>query len=299
MSGALEKVAAVPASGFTTEQREMIRASFVPDATESEFAMLLEVARVRNLNPVTRQIHFVKRYNSQTKREAWAYQVSIDGLRAIAERTGRYDLSDEPEWVEKNGKLEFCRVKVYRKDCARPAVGVAFWAESVQLTREGKPTAMWAKYPKLMLAKCAEALALRKAFPEDLSGLYAEDELPEATVPHGEPRRAAEPDVLPPVQERKALAPAPVAAPAEEPPGEPEQTPAQAQAPAVEPAPYSAPWFVQAFKLCPDLDQYAGLREDLTKAKDKLSRADLATAAKACTDAKARLDAAVPVGGAS
>ncbi len=165
---------------FSSEQRAMIRDTFANGASESEFAVLMEVASARRLNPLLRQIHFVKRYDSQKKREVWATQAAIDGLRAIAQRTGLYAGQDEPEYVEQDGLLMVAKVRVYRKDWTRASVGVAYWSEYVQTTRDGTPTRFWQAMPHVMLAKCAEALALRKAFPEDMSGLYVPEEMGQA-----------------------------------------------------------------------------------------------------------------------
>lgn len=162
---------------FTPEQLKIIRDSFLSGASESEARVLIELAKARGLNPITGQIHFVQRWNGKLKRMTWAAQVGIDGFRAIAERTGKYEGQDEPEFeTDKAGRPIFCRVKVYRKDWSRPAVGVAHFAEYVQKTSEGAVTHMWATKPFVMLAKCAEALALRKAFPDNIGGLYTPDE---------------------------------------------------------------------------------------------------------------------------
>ena len=163
----------------TPEQTKMIRDTFANGAPEGEFRVLMEIAKARNLNPLLRQVWFVKRWDSQKRCEVWAVQVSIDGLRAIADRTGKYDGQDEPEFEEKDGAIKLCRVKVYRKDVVRAFVGTAYWSEYAATTKEGKLTQMWANKPHIMLAKCAEALAFRKAFPEDSAGLYVAEEMPE------------------------------------------------------------------------------------------------------------------------
>ena len=176
---------------FSDEQRQMIRETFANGANDSEFAVLMEVAKTRRLNPLMRQIHFVKRWTPRG--DVWSVQVSIDGLRAIAERTGLYAGQDEPEFTEEeDGSLKCCKVRVYRKDWPRAAVGVAYFAEYVQTTRDkqtGKvrPNEMWGRMPHTMLAKCAEALALRKAFPEDMGGLYTGDEMGQAENDRPEP----------------------------------------------------------------------------------------------------------------
>jgi phage recombination protein Bet len=82
-------------------------------------------------------------------------------------------------WLESEPPAA-ARCLVYVKDYTHPVVGIALWSEYAQIGRDGKPQALWASKPALMLAKCAEALALRKAYPQDLSGLYTTDELPEA-----------------------------------------------------------------------------------------------------------------------
>ncbi len=163
---------------FTAEQRKMIRDSFLSGASDAEASVLMELARLRGLNPITQQIHFVKRWNSQRRCEVWAAQTGIDGFRSIAERTGLYEGQDEPEYVYgKDGRLSVVKVRVYRKDWSRPAVGIAHFEEFAQRTKEGNLTSMWATKPHVMLSKCAEAQAFRRGFPDDTSGLYAPEEM--------------------------------------------------------------------------------------------------------------------------
>ena len=209
---------------FDAQQWQMIRDTLANGASEQEFAPLMEMAKARRLNPLLRQIHFVKRWDAGKHREVWSVQVSIDGLRAIAERTGLYAGQDEPEFVDgpegPAGLPVCCKVRVYRKDWTRPAVGLAYWTEAVQVTRDKatgseRPNAMWKRMPRLMLAKVAEALAIRKAFPEDTSGLYTGDEIASAE------ERAEGPKPLPPLEVLGIeQAPATLPAPAEPPPSQ-------------------------------------------------------------------------------
>lgn len=178
---------------LSSEQESLIRDMYGNGATETEFQVFLEVCRARRLNPLTRQIYFVQRWDSEKQRQVWAAQVSIDGFRAIAERTGKYDGQDEPEYeYDAKGVLVLARVKVYRKDWSRPAVGVARFGEYCARKKDGSLTHMWATKGHVMIAKCAEALGLRKAFPEELSGVYAPEEMdadsarsPKAQAPKG------------------------------------------------------------------------------------------------------------------
>ena len=170
---------------FTAEQERIILGQFLGGASKSEAAVLLEIVKRRRLDPFSRQVYFVKRWDAGKREEVWAIQTSIDGLRSIAERTGKYDGQDEPVYGEDEAG-KFCKVKVYRKDWSptRAAVGIAYLNEFIQKKKDGSITSFWARMPRLMLAKCAEALAIRKAFPEDAAGLYISEEMPETPERH-------------------------------------------------------------------------------------------------------------------
>lgn len=170
---------------FTEDQVALIKKQIAPKATDDELQLFLYQAKRTGLDPITRQIYCIHR--KQKFGNDWVdkmtIQTSIDGFRVIAERSGDYAGQDEPLFTETEKGLVSCRITVYRfrGDMRYPAaVGLAYWSEYVQTDREGRPTSMWAKMPHTMLAKVAEALALRKAYPQDLSGLYTGDEMQQA-----------------------------------------------------------------------------------------------------------------------
>lgn len=166
---------------FTEEQEQIILDTCCNGATKEEARALMVIAAARGLNPILQECYFVKRYDRAAKKEKWSVQAAIDSLRIKAEQTGIYAGQDEPEYEYDNqGFVTLARVRVWRKDWPRPAVGVARWDEYVQTTREGDPTHFWKQMPHNQLAKCAEALALRKAFPTVLSKIYTVDEMGQA-----------------------------------------------------------------------------------------------------------------------
>lgn len=176
---------------FSDEDRRIIRESICPSATPDEFSSLMKIAALRRLNPLLGQVHFIKRrqqFDGEWK-ERWRAETGIDGLRAKAEETKLYDGQDEPEFsYDKEGRLLCAKVRVWKRDIPRAFVGVAYFSEFASFTKDGRPTRMWGEKPHVMLAKCAEAQALRKAFPDELSGLYTveeseREEQPSATVP--------------------------------------------------------------------------------------------------------------------
>ena len=124
----------------------------------------------------------------------WTLQSSIDFFRATAESSSGYagqvgphwcgeDGSWREIWLKKWGPPAAARVGIMRSTFAQPLYTTAMFDEFAGLKKDGEvmvPSEMWAKMPALMLAKCAEALAIRRAFPAKLSGLYVAEEMDQA-----------------------------------------------------------------------------------------------------------------------
>ncbi len=176
---------------FNESQKELIKSQIAKGCTDGELQLFIAQCERTGLDPFSRQIYALRRRSKEGDRwvEKMSIQVSIDGFRAIAERTGEMD-GQETVWFDSEGKEYHiwlsdkapaaAMVLVYRKGCAKPFPGVAKWSEYVQTGQDKKPTSMWTKMPATMLAKCAESLALRKAFPNNLSGLYTREEMMQA-----------------------------------------------------------------------------------------------------------------------
>ncbi|MBX6360935.1 MAG: phage recombination protein Bet [Acidobacterium ailaaui] len=174
---------------FSPRQVDLIRRLIAPGVDHANLLLFLEVCRHYGLSPFARQIFPVVRYDRQAGGKRLTVVVSIDGLRVLAERTGQYRGQVGPLWCGADGQWQevwlkeeppaAAKVGVLREQYADPIWGVALYREYAQ-TDGGKPLGLWAKMPASMLAKCAEALALRRAFPAVLSGLYAQQELHQA-----------------------------------------------------------------------------------------------------------------------
>jgi phage recombination protein Bet len=162
---------------WTPEQTQLISTTIAPGCSNDELRLFAYACQRTGLDPFSKQIYAIKRGGKMT------IQAGIDGLRAIAERTGQLDGSetywcgDDGEWKDvwlSSKPPAAAKTVIHRKGSQHPFVGVARFADY------NAGQGLWSKMGAAMIAKCSEALALRKAFPADLSGVYSTDEMQQA-----------------------------------------------------------------------------------------------------------------------
>lgn len=145
----------------------VLRQTVAKDATDAEFEMFAQFCQSTRLNPFKREIWFIK-VNGRVQ-----MMTGINGFFSIANSHPQYDgLECDLEFDEKTGQPTKATARAHRKDRKFPAVGIALLRES----KGGSP--IWNTQPSVMLSKVAKARALREAFPQEMGGLYTEDEMP-------------------------------------------------------------------------------------------------------------------------
>jgi phage recombination protein Bet len=179
------------------EKRELLARTLCNGASRDELDLFFNICERTGLDPFARQIYAVRRYDKRAGREVMQTQVSIDGFRLVAQRSGEYAGQTAVAYCGTDGKWvdvwlhdeppAAARVGVYRKGFVEAVGAIALFREYAQRSKDGYLTGMWGKMPTVMIAKCAEALALRKAFPAELSGLYTPEEMGQQDNPPAAP----------------------------------------------------------------------------------------------------------------
>ena len=174
---------------LTQEQISLIKRQICPNSTDDELKLFVNQCNKTGLDPFSRQIYCLER-RYRDSNNVWhttrSIQISIDGARLIAQRSGQYEGQTPPMWCDEGGRWTdvwlkptpptAAKVGVYRSGFREPCYGVALFNEYKGTMKNGELTQFWATKPALMIAKVAEALALRKAFPQELSELYTTEE---------------------------------------------------------------------------------------------------------------------------
>jgi phage recombination protein Bet len=169
---------------WTPEQQQLISSSIAPGCTPDELKLFAYACQRTGLDPFSKQIYAIKRGGSSGK---MSIQVGIDGLRAVAEKTGELDGSatfwigdtEGSRWSDVwlgSKPPAAAKTIIWRKGCSHPFTATARFADF------NAGQGLWNKMPSVMIAKCSEAQALRRAFPADMSGVYTVDEMEQEAV---------------------------------------------------------------------------------------------------------------------
>lgn len=193
---------------WNDQQLAALRQLGLEDAPEGDLAVFFHVAQRTGLDVFAKQIHMIgrnsKSWDPQTRSEKWetkyTIQTGIDGYRVTmnraAQRAGDVVEYADTEWCGEDGQWVdawvsktppvAARVVIFKNGRRNP--GTAMYSEYVQTytdkkTQTAVPNSMWAKMPAGQLAKCAEALAIRRAYPQDFAALYLDEEMGQADNP--------------------------------------------------------------------------------------------------------------------
>ena len=178
------------ANSFTPDQVSLLKSQIAKGTTDDELKLFIQVCNRTGLDPFARQIYAVVRKDKNSDSgKKMSIQTSIDGFRLIAQRSKEYAGQVGPYWCGEDGVWKdvwllkeppkAAKVGIWRKGFGEPIWGVALWSEFCQVAY-GEVTAMWKNLGTVMIAKCAESQGLRRAFPQELSGIYSEEEMAQA-----------------------------------------------------------------------------------------------------------------------
>jgi phage recombination protein Bet len=203
--------------GLTASRISTLRTKICHELDDDDFVLFLTVSKKHDADPFLREIYAIMRWNKHLGRKVMVIQCGIDYYRKRAADSGAYAGNDEPIFEEFPADHQSHRkhpvkasVTVYR---IVSGMRVAFsasarWAEYAQYGKDGGLADFWHRMPYSQLAKCAETLALRKAFPRETAGLRTSEEMDQADNPPLTPSRIVEPSPaldLPPTDSRARI----------------------------------------------------------------------------------------------
>ena len=197
---------------LSDQQKQLLRTSMLSELPEEDCQLFFQTVERTQLDPFKRQIYATSRWNKQAQRKVLSTLTSIDGFRVIAQRSGHYAGQVGPFWCGADGKWlkdeegrpapwlakEYpaaSMVGVLRNGFQAPLYAIARWESYVQKTTQGVGQ-FWNQMPDLMIGKVAESLALRRAFPDELAGLYTPEEMAQQDNGHTEVPETPKPKKL-------------------------------------------------------------------------------------------------------
>lgn len=177
-------------AGLSNRSRyELLKSQIAPGCSDDELALFLDVANARGLSPWARQIFARRQRTWDNDKQDYVMKMiiitSIDGFRLKASRTREHTRTSDAEFTHgatvtplNPAGIERVSITVFRK--SEPFTATVYWSELSQTYKKQGVEHLstpWAKMPHGMLEKCVEAKALRRAFPEEFSDLYVDDEI--------------------------------------------------------------------------------------------------------------------------
>ena len=160
---------------FTADQKKILAATLLAEFDKGDQALFVQFCERAGLDPFRKQVYALPRQGKMS------IVTSIDGLRAIAQRSGEYEGQTAPQWMDGSGKWHevwlsssppvACKIGVHRKNFREPLYAIC------TMNEHGGVGGKWKSSAAHMLAKTTEALALRKAFPNETGGVISEDEV--------------------------------------------------------------------------------------------------------------------------
>lgn len=179
--------------GITGEAWNALRNSIYKGASDAMILLAVDYCKARKHDPLMKPVHIVKTWDAEKKTYVEGIWPGIHLHRTTAARTKEYAGQDDPEFGQTVTKQlgerqvtfpEWCKIRVYRMIQGQRVAytGMVFFEEAFAKGKDGGPNAMWSKRPRGQLAKCAEAEALRKAFPEETTGEPTAEEMEGAHV---------------------------------------------------------------------------------------------------------------------